>query len=206
MNTEYLPGHARPIYVLISGTDVWNRCYANWFTSAKERQRYKLWRSDGDAIIWQTVTLEPGAPNAENAAWLLFDLSNGHAETKRYVWVFPDYEHAVQHRREQYKNPNHAALSEPQCWGLIGKPRFTQPFFDASSVFCLKSPQGNLCLDGLVARTRCGAISNNFDLITRFHPGWRSQYWKKPEAFQRAAYKAGWRVVPVRVEEIKAHE
>ena len=45
--------------------------------------------------------------------WLLFDLSNGHMVSRRYLWWFETRREAMDHRREQHKLRNHARLSLP---------------------------------------------------------------------------------------------
>lgn len=45
--------------------------------------------------------------------WLVFDLNNGHAPTKRYVWWFDTRKAALEHIRFQRKNEFAAKLSRP---------------------------------------------------------------------------------------------
>ena len=45
--------------------------------------------------------------------WLLFDLSNGHELTKRYVWWFDTKRQAREFKREQLKRKHRATLSAP---------------------------------------------------------------------------------------------
>ena len=52
----------------------------------------------------------------EKPIWLVFDLCNGHAPVKRYVWWFDTKKDALAHIKFQRKNPTNAWLSEPQLW------------------------------------------------------------------------------------------
>lgn len=51
-------------------------------------------------------------PNEDKTVWLVFDQSNGHAESRRYVWWFDSREAARQHKLE-HCGPDKADLSHP---------------------------------------------------------------------------------------------
>ena len=48
--------------------------------------------------------------------WLVFDLGNGHAPTKRYVWWFDSKKDAREHVKFYRQNPDNVKLSEPICF------------------------------------------------------------------------------------------
>ena len=50
---------------------------------------------------------------AEGEIWLVFDLDNGHAPHKNYVWWFETKELALEHIKWQKKQKHAASLSEP---------------------------------------------------------------------------------------------
>ena len=45
--------------------------------------------------------------------WLVFDLSNGHAPVKRYVWWFDTRKDALAHIKHQRRHINNAPVSAP---------------------------------------------------------------------------------------------
>ena len=51
--------------------------------------------------------------------WVLFDLSNGDAMSKRYLWWFDTREEAMAHRKWQKRQRYAAVLSLPTKW--VGK-------------------------------------------------------------------------------------
>ena len=48
--------------------------------------------------------------------WFLFDLSNGHAPVKRYVWWFDTKKDALAFLKHHNRSPHASELSEPQLW------------------------------------------------------------------------------------------
>lgn len=52
-------------------------------------------------------------PIPDKPIWLLFDLSNGDNQTKRYVWWFDTRDKALNHRKWQRKQKYSACLSMP---------------------------------------------------------------------------------------------
>lgn len=109
---EYLPSGTL-IYVAADDDAVWNDGYMRWFASPAKRRQYVAARMDGEALLF-SLRAGHSSDRATNV-WLLFDKANGHAETKRYVWVFPTKADAVEHRRCQTRAEG-ALLSQPQCW------------------------------------------------------------------------------------------
>ena len=83
---EYLPSGAL-IYVAADDGAVWNDGYACWFASPAKRRQYVATRMDGEALLFSLRAGRSGDRAAD--VWMLFDRVNGHAETKRYVWIFP---------------------------------------------------------------------------------------------------------------------
>ena len=199
--SEYLPGKAKQIFLLVAGTEpLWQRAYVTWFTSEQARTKHARWHSRDCPRSWQALTLKPGASPV--SVWLLFDLSNGDGLTHRYVWVFKTKAEALAHRKEQHQKENHARLSPPQPWSVDGDVQFIRPAFENTPLFCLKSPSGEL-IHSTISDGKLRTVLDSFEFIVRFHKDWRSTYWKKPGAFVRAVRKAGWRVLPVRVVEIE---
>lgn len=50
--------------------------------------------------------------------WLVFDLNNGHAPVKRYVWWFDTKTDALKHIKHQKRIEHSAELSKPYLFTL----------------------------------------------------------------------------------------
>jgi hypothetical protein len=51
--------------------------------------------------------------------WLVFDMSNGHKETRQYVWYFRSKELALLWIKEHKKKKSHYDVSYPTKWSMI---------------------------------------------------------------------------------------
>lgn len=75
------------------------------------------------------------------------------------------------------------------------------------NLYCLQSPDKQLLHTTLSEGSSHVWWSGAFEIICAWSvkqpsitQDWRVLYWKKPEAFQRAAKKLGWRAVRVKLE------
>lgn len=70
-------------------------------------------------------------------------------------------------------------------------------------LYCLKSPSGELC-HNTIGIGNDFVWSASFDIVSREEgPEWTAKYWKKWGPSLRNAKRRGWKIVPVRVTEIK---
>lgn len=58
--------------------------------------------------------------------WLLFDLSNGHRITRRYVWWFDTKKEAKDFRKEHVKQVLSSELSKPVPYKSVNKKKKQQ--------------------------------------------------------------------------------
>lgn len=69
-------------------------------------------------------------------------------------------------------------------------------------LYAVKTPKGKI-LEATVSLTHSDAVLNLFWRLCASDKGWESRYWKRWEPAKRAAYKLGWRIVKVKVTEVK---
>ena len=69
-------------------------------------------------------------------------------------------------------------------------------------LYAVKTPKG-VILEWTISDNRNAAVSNLFDACCQTDRNWSVKYWKDWDGSQRAARKLGWRIVKVKVVEVK---
>lgn len=68
-------------------------------------------------------------------------------------------------------------------------------------LYALKAPRGQLVPES-VATSRREVVYFQFDFLARQDSNFRTRYWKRLEAGNRAAKRRGWKIVPVALTEV----
>jgi hypothetical protein len=123
-STEYIPNE--PIWILLVNFDCENpkaRNYACWFNELKYSQEEVRFdkrdrKKEGKKSILEPIKFVPTtslkiSKNNGYKWWFVFDLANGHAPCRRYLWFFETRSKAREFKKIHKKIPTHVPYSKP---------------------------------------------------------------------------------------------